>query len=125
MEELNNIAILFSEFSAYTKSLVKPPKELQRGFKDKKRLADIHNLPCVNCLAKGRRQKSVTIAHHKMGLGMGKKASDVLTAAICNDCHTGKEGIHSVALWKWEEQNMSQDELIRLTDEALKKYLDY
>jgi hypothetical protein len=44
-----------------------------------------------------------------------------LTAAICNNCHTGREGIHSIPLWKWEEQNMSQDELIRLTNEALEK----
>lgn len=99
--------------------LLKPDIELRNGFKDKKRLAKLHDLPCVNCFAKGRRQTSRTIAHHKIGMGLGKKASDRLTAAICDNCHTGEEGIHNVSLWKWEEENFTQDELILMTNKML------
>jgi hypothetical protein len=100
-------------------SLLKPPIELRNGYKDKKRLAALYNLPCVNCKAKGRRQTTRTIAHHRIGLGLGKKASDLLTCSICEDCHTGKNGIHNTPLWKWEEENSSQDRLIELTNEML------
>lgn len=100
----------------------KPSIELRPGFKDKKRLAAIHDLPCVACKAKRKRQRSKTIAHHKIGMGLGKKASDKLTMAICNDCHTGSSGIHNVPLWKWEEENFTQDELIEMTNELLEQY---
>ena len=101
------------------KSFLKPPLELRNGYKDKKRLADIHLLPCANCFAKGRKQPDATIAHHKIGMGMGKKASDLLTTSLCNSCHTGPEGIHNKPLWKWEEDNFTQDELILITNKML------
>ena len=101
-------------------NLLKPEPELRNGFKDKKRLAAIHKLPCVNCVAKGRKQKTRTIAHHKIGMGLGKKASDLLTAAICEDCHTGQSGIHSIPLHRWEDLNFTQDELIKMTNKLLK-----
>lgn len=84
-------------------------------------MAAIHNLPCVVCFAKDLKQTTRTIAHHKIGMGIGKKSSDLLTAAICSDCHTGKDGIHNIPLWKWEKQNMSQNELIKLTNELLQE----
>ena len=52
------------------KSLVKRPIELRNGFKDKKRLAKIHEIPCQVCYHKGLQQTTRTIAHHKIGNGL-------------------------------------------------------
>ncbi len=93
--------------------------EFRNGYKDKERLAKMHDLHCVNCKAQGRKQTTRTIVHHKIGMGLGKKASDLLTMAICNDCHTGEKGIHNMPLWQWEEKNFTQDELIEMTNDLL------
>jgi len=100
----------------------KASTELKNGFKDKKRLQLIHEIPCVLCFAKGFEQNSKTIAHHKIGLGMGKKASDKLTMALCDDHHNNynKESIHVMPLKKWEAKYFTQDELIMMTDRILK-----
>lgn len=104
------------------KSFLKPSLELRNGYKDPKRVSDIHSLPCVLCFAKGRKQTTRTICHHKIGLGIGKKASDKLTMALCENCHTkGEKAIHNMPLWQFEEENFTQDELIALTDEMLGK----
>ena len=97
----------------------KQPEELRNGYKDKARLAAIHDKPCVNCIARNRMQQSKTIAHHKIGMGLGKKASDKLTIALCEDCHTGPRGIHNVPLKKWESENLTQDQLIEMTNKFL------
>lgn len=103
---------------------MKPAIELRNGFKDKKRLAAIHQIACVLCQAKGREQTTRTIAHHKIGLGLGKKASDRLTMGICEDDHTiGSGAIHNSVLRKWEEENFTQDQLIEMTDRALEGIL--
>ena len=52
-------------------------------------------------------------------MGIGLKASDLFTMAICESCHTGKKGIHNIPLKKWEEDNFSQDDLIELTNKLL------
>lgn len=103
------------------KSFLKPSPELRNGFKDPKRLAAIHSLPCVLCFAKGRKQTTRSIAHHKIGLGMGKKASDLLTMVLCEECHTkGDKAIHNMPLWQWEEENgFTQDDLILMTNRML------
>lgn len=91
--------------------------ELRNGFKDPKRLADIHDLPCVVCSEFGLKQKTKTIAHHRIGKGLGKKASDLLTIALCESHHnTSPDGIHNMPLHAWEEKFLSQDQGIRLTD---------
>jgi hypothetical protein len=100
-------------------NLIKPEPKFRNGYKDKKRLSDIHKIPCVNCFAKGRPQRNRTIAHHKIGMGIGLKASDLFTMAICESCHTGTKGIHNIPLKKWEEDNFSQDDLIELTNKLL------
>lgn len=101
-------------------NLLKPPKELRNGYKDPKRMADIHNLPCVVCFAKGIPQTTKTIAHHKIGMGLGKKASDLLTAALCENHHTGVDGVHTLPLHRWEDIYYTQDECIELTNRMLK-----
>lgn len=104
------------------KSFLKSSPEMRNGFKDPKRLAAIHDLPCVICLAKGLKQTTRTIAHHKIGMGLGKKASDVLTCAICENHHNKSEkGIHIMPLHEFEEEFFTQDELIALTDKLLEK----
>lgn len=105
-------------------SFLKPPLELRNGFKDKDRLKKIHNLPCVVCSTKGLRQTTKTVAHHKIGMGLGKKASDMLTIALCDFHHTkgGRgEAIHNTPLWEWEENFFTQEVLIQITDDLLSK----
>lgn len=91
----------------------KKPENLRNGFKNPERIKAIHKLPCVRCLAKSREQKTPTIAHHKIGMGIGKKASDNLTMALCVDCHTGENGIHTLGD-KWDV--LTQDDYIMLTE---------
>jgi hypothetical protein len=100
---------------------VKPPIELRNGYKDPKRMDAIHDLPCVLCFTKGFEQKSRTIAHHKIGLGMGKKASDRLSMEICDDHHNNynPESIHVMPLKRWEQKYFTQDQLILFTDKML------
>lgn len=102
-------------------NLLKPAPELRNGYKDKKRLSAIHDLPCINCSLLGRRQQTRTIAHHKIGMGLGLKASDLLTCSLCEDCHTGIKGIHNIPLHRWEEENHTQDYLIEQTNELLEE----
>lgn len=100
---------------------MKPPKEFRRGYKDPKRLEAIHDLPCLVCKEFGLVQKTRTIAHHKIGLGMGKKASDLLTMILCEFHHDNysSESIHVMPLKRWEKKYFTQDELILMTDRAL------
>jgi len=99
----------------------KLPEKLRNGYKDKQHLSDIHLIPCSNCFTKGREQTTKTIAHHKIGMGIGKKASDLLTCSLCDSCHTGNEGIHNIPLNRWEEENLTQDELIIITNQMISK----
>jgi hypothetical protein len=111
---------------------LKPPLELRNGFKNPKRLAAIHELPCVACWLKGLKQKYPTEAHHKIGCGLGKKASDNLTMALCDLHHLGRFirdedahlingwSIHKTPLHRWEEEWKDQDFLIELTNRILK-----
>ena len=68
---------------------------------------------CVNCGNEG-----VQVAHRNEGKGMGTKASDCLTAALCPHCHSmidqGKEMSRA-------ERRMMMDRSIVLTLEKLVK----
>ena len=102
------------------KSFLKPEPHLRNGYKDPKRLAAIHNCPCVICFTKGLTQTSKTIAHHSIGNGLGLKVSDLKTMAICENHHNkGPEGIHNMPLAQFEEKYFTQDELIELTNRML------
>ena len=102
-------------------SYLKPPIFLRNGYKDPKRMAAIHNLPCSLCFLKGWKQTSKTISHHKIGLGLGKKASDLLTMSLCDNCHTkGQNAIHHIGRVAWEEKfNVTEDDLIEITNKML------
>ena len=58
-------------------------------------LGRVKALPCVLCDALGVPQAGPTQAHHiRDGQGMGQRASDYLTAALCRECHQGPQGVH-------------------------------
>lgn len=107
------------------KTFFKIPPEYRNGYKDPKRLKAIHEIGCVLSKALGKPQTSKTLAHHKIGLGIGKKASDRLTMALCDDFHNNynPESIHVMPLKKWEKKYLSQDTLIFMTDKALEGLL--
>ena len=55
----------------------------------------VKSLPCTLCSLLGQPQSGVTEAHHiRTGHGMGDRASDFLTVALCVDCHRGTHGFH-------------------------------
>jgi len=84
---------------------LKPDPKYRRGHKDPKRLAAIHNLPCSLCYELGRRQTSVTEAHHKHGEGLGVKASDLHTMSLCRDDHTsGPFAFHFIGRKEFEKK---------------------
>lgn len=100
--------------------LLKKPEHLRNGYKNKQRLSDIHNIPCSLCYKLGIRQTTPTQAHHKVGLGLGKKASDDLSMALCYNHHQGgNNAIHHIGSKAFERKFCSQDELIEITDQLL------
>jgi hypothetical protein len=104
-------------------NLLKPDLEYRNGYKDPKRLADIHDLRCTLCLYLKEPQRSPTQAHHKIGMGLGKKASDTLSMALCYNHHQGgNDAIHHIGTKAFERKfNVTQDDLIMLTDRMLEK----
>ena len=55
----------------------------------------VKSLSCVLCDLLGQPQSGVTEAHHiRTGHGLGDRASDFLTVALCVDCHRGPHGFH-------------------------------
>ena len=103
-------------------SLQKKPEELRNGYKDKERLKVLHDLPCIVCEKLNIKQSAPTEAHHLIGYGIGKKASDLLTISLCSKHHargnTG-EAIHETPLRQWESVYGTQEELLILTNEKL------
>jgi hypothetical protein len=100
--------------------LLKKEENLKNGYKNKQRMADIHNIPCSLCYKLGLRQRTPTQAHHKVGLGLGKKASDNLSMALCFEHHqSGNNAIHHIGSKAFERKFCSQDELIEITDQLL------
>ena len=104
-------------------NLTKKPENERNGYKGKKRLANIHDLPCALCIYLNQTQTSRTTAHHKVGMGIGKKASDKLTMSLCDNHHQkGQDAIHHIGRVAFERKfNVSQDDLILITDRMLEK----
>lgn len=100
--------------------LNKKPEHLRNGYKNPQRMKNIHEIGCSLCLYLQEPQTSPTQAHHKMGMGLGKKASDNLSMALCYNHHQGSnEAIHHIGSKAFESKFCTQDELIELTNEML------
>jgi len=56
----------------------------ERTFRSEKWLRAVASLPCVLCYREGATQA----AHRNEGKGMGIKAHDCWTAALCVSCHS-------------------------------------
>lgn len=102
-------------------NLLKPDPKFRNGYKDPERMKAIHNLPCSLCWFIGGKQTSKTIAHHKIGNGLGKKASDLLSMALCENHHTkGQDAIHHIGRVAFEEKfGIDQEGLIEITNKLL------
>ena len=58
-------------------------------------MARVSKLPCVLCERLGQRQWTRTTVHHlREGQGGAQRAGHYLTVALCEECHTGKLGVH-------------------------------
>ena len=105
-------------------NLLKPDPEFRNGYKDKKRLETIANLPC--CVCKEGQQRFRTEVHHlkikgKNSKGIGRRASDLFTIPLCELHHrTGNIGIgfHN-GIESWESNFGSQEELLERVNEQL------
>lgn len=102
-------------------NLLKPDPKLRNGYKDPKRMAAIHNLPCSLCFLKGWKQTTRTTAHHLHGGGLGQKKSDLLSMSLCDNCHQkGEFAFHKIGRVAWEEKfNVTQEDLIEITNKML------
>lgn len=94
-------------------NLLKPPVELRRGFKDKKRLEMAGSYSCMIC---GKESN----VHHLAGIGAGLKASDLLVFPICHYHHQGKDGIHN-GIEEWEKKYKPQLQFIYEINERIFK----
>lgn len=82
-------------------------------------IGKVKELDCVLCSLLGQPQSGVTEAHHiRTGHGMGDRASDFLTVALCVECHRGTHGFHGTkALMKIAK--VSELDLLAETIKAL------
>lgn len=115
--------------------LLKPPVELRNGYKDPKHRERVIKLPCVACRESGIEQRYKTEGHHKIGKGIGLKASDRLMMPLCDLHHNANfirdEDRHLINTWSvhksilsdWEEKWGTQDSLIEITNKMLKNEL--
>jgi hypothetical protein len=110
------------------KNFLKPAPEFRNGYKDPKRLAKIHDLKCCACEKLGIDQQHPTEAHHLIGFGIGKKASDLFTIPLCSKHHArGNKGdaIHETPLKQWERKFGTQQELLEKVNlELINKMLE-
>lgn len=61
----------------------------------KRHMSRVRGLPCVLCALLNLPQGSHTQAHHiRDGQGMSQRADDMLTVALCHECHQGPQGVH-------------------------------
>lgn len=74
-------------------------------------LAFVDSLGCCIC---GQDSTHHHLTGHGYG-GRGTKASDYLTMPLCNNHHTGEQGIHRMGVDSWETIYGSQFEFIAIT----------
>lgn len=99
-------------------NLLKPPVQLRRGYKDKKRLEMVGSYFCLACQKVNRAQTTRTCVHHLWGQGGGKRASDLLTMPLCFSCHQGTGGLHD-NLKEFEKKYYTQKQMINMVNEMI------
>lgn len=77
------------------------------------RLAAVTNLPCVVC------GSSPVAIHHVRRYGETRKHSQ--TVPLCYACHQGPHGIHTVGKKRFAAEVMSEEEMLRRTNDRLKE----
>ena len=84
---------------------------LVKPHRDKAYLKFVDGLGCCIC-------EQPATHHHLTGHGYGgkgTKASDYLTIPLCNNHHTGEQGIHLMGVLSWELIYGSQFEHVAIT----------
>lgn len=79
---------------------------------DRKRLDAVARLPCVVC------GSSPVAVHHVRRYGETRKHAQ--TVPLCPSCHQGPQGIHTVGKKRFAAEVMSEDEMLRRTNDRLK-----
>ena len=74
-------------------------------YRSQRWLRAVASLPCVRCWREGQTQA----AHRNEGKGMATKTDDMLTAALCVECH---QAIDSGSVMTREERRREMDRAI-------------
>ena len=91
---------------------------LSKGSRHMERVAGLHCMLCYHVT--GQKKYGVHVHHIREGQGAAQRADDMLTVALCPDCHTVPNGVHGLgrkgfyARYKIEELD-----LLAMTLEAL------
>ena len=88
----------------------------------------VKSLSCVLCDLLGQAQSDVTEAHHiRTGHGLGQRASDFLTVALCVECHRGTHGFHGtktlMRIAKLTEMDLLAETIRQLDEKGGRKSL--
>ena len=89
--------------------------------KGKRHMERVASLPCVLCdyLGLGKRY-GVQVHHIREGQGAAQRADDMLTVAVCPDCHLGPNGIHGLGRKGfYTRYKLDELDLLAMTLEAL------
>ena len=84
----------------------KPTKEIQKEYE---RMIEFG---CVLCHKIYNGIKTPACIHHFTGAGMGLKNRENFIP-LCHTHHQGKEGIHHLGTFTWEEKYATQEELLK------------
>lgn len=85
------------------------------------RFDTIANLGCIVCRLQHGVVTQASI-HHLTGIkyrGMGKKADDINTIALCYNHHQGEFGIHRIGMRPWEAMFGTQEYLLEITNNMI------
>jgi hypothetical protein len=81
----------------------------------------VAGLPCVLCRhVTGENRYGVHVHHIREGQGAAQRADDMLTVALCPECHQGPQGIHGLGRKGfYARYKIDELDLLAMTLEAL------